>query len=312
MNLLFIDNIKIGTASLGCTAAILKTDYVEVVDCTVNPPTAVINANQISGCTPLNINYTDGSLALPDSATSWLWNFGDATFSTSQHPGSHVYNTTGTYFVSMEACNDGGCTTDYLTVTALGPSAYGSFTDTICANSMYTLPSGTDVFGPGVYSDTIAGFLCDSIITATLVSPTGATYQGLYGASFTDYYQVNPLTGVFTDTFTANPSSLGWTNASFTVHQQSAVLYWISEQLELNSLNLVTGIQSSMASDIGTLPFFWGLRYYDGYLYTLTRAVDNDKMLVRIDPSTGNLDGGFTGIEINATASYELSFGSSR
>ena len=121
MYLLSIDNIRVGTASPGCSASITKTDFVEVVDCSVIPPTAVLNADVTSGCNPLTVTFTDGTTA-GDPPTSWWWNFGDGTFSLLQNPPPHVYSAVGSYFVIFEACNTGGCTQDTITITVGDPA----------------------------------------------------------------------------------------------------------------------------------------------------------------------------------------------
>jgi PKD repeat protein len=120
MFLLTIDNIRVGTATPGCSATLLKTDFVEVVDCTVIPPTAVLNASPASGCNPLTVTFTDAT-TVGDPATSWLWNFGDGTFSTLQNPPPHAY-TSGSYYVIFEACNAGGCTQDTITIFVGDPA----------------------------------------------------------------------------------------------------------------------------------------------------------------------------------------------
>lgn len=112
---LLIDNIRIGTIGQGCTNSEQKLDFVEVVDCTVVPPTADLQAAPIVGCYPLSVTFTDNS-TLGDPPTSWLWNFGDGTFSTMQNPPVHSYSSPGFYYVIFQACNSGGCDIDTLTV----------------------------------------------------------------------------------------------------------------------------------------------------------------------------------------------------
>ena len=137
--LLTIDNIRVGTATAGCSATLTKTDFVEIVDCTVIPPTAVLSADVTSGCAPLTVTFTDNT-TVGDPATSWLWSFGDATFSTLQNPPPHLYTAAGTYFVSFEACNGGGCTTDFVTITVGNPPTISNIAavDPSCAG-----PDGT-------------------------------------------------------------------------------------------------------------------------------------------------------------------------
>lgn len=54
------------------------------------------------------VQFTDTSTGTP---TSWLWNFGDSTTSTSQNP-TKTYSTPGTYTVSLQATNAGGSDTE--------------------------------------------------------------------------------------------------------------------------------------------------------------------------------------------------------
>ncbi|MCB0401102.1 MAG: PKD domain-containing protein, partial [Flavobacteriales bacterium] len=141
--LLYIDNIRVGTIGPGCTSTVTKTDFVEIVNCTINPPQADLNATDSTGCAPLTITFTDNT-SLGDPATSWLWNFGDGNFSTLQNPPAHTYTTPGTYFVSFQACNAGGCTTDYLTVTVGNAVTSNAGTDqTLCGGTTATL-AGND------------------------------------------------------------------------------------------------------------------------------------------------------------------------
>ncbi|MDX2359167.1 MAG: PKD domain-containing protein [Crocinitomicaceae bacterium] len=121
MNLLAIDNIRIGTADPGCTNSVLYTDYVEIIDCTTLPPVTVLSADVTAGCNPVTVTFTDAT-TVGDPATSWLWNFGDASFSTLQNPPPHLYATAGSYFVIFESCNAGGCTQDTITILVGDPA----------------------------------------------------------------------------------------------------------------------------------------------------------------------------------------------
>jgi len=69
--------------------------------------------------TPANttVNFTDLSSNMP---TSWLWNFGDGTFTNLQNPG-HRYSSTGTFDVVLICSNSQGSDTNsktgYITIT---------------------------------------------------------------------------------------------------------------------------------------------------------------------------------------------------
>lgn len=87
------------------------------------PPVADFVGNPTSGEAPLTVYFTDQST---NSPTSWSWTFGDGGTATVQNP-SHGYTSGGSYTVSLEACNSGGCDTetkpDYITVTVPQPPA---------------------------------------------------------------------------------------------------------------------------------------------------------------------------------------------
>lgn len=69
------------------------------------PPVANFVGAPSSGYTPLVVQFTDQSTHSP---TSWLWDFGDGTpTSTLQNP-SHTYGSAGTYSVSLTATNAHG------------------------------------------------------------------------------------------------------------------------------------------------------------------------------------------------------------
>ncbi|RKX21698.1 MAG: hypothetical protein DRP35_03670, partial [Candidatus Zixiibacteriota bacterium] len=86
-------------------------------------PTADFVGTPTSGNVPLTVNFTDLSTGAPDT---WAWTFGDGGTSTAQNP-SYVYNTVGTYTVTLTVTNtygsDVATKTDYITVTEAGSNA---------------------------------------------------------------------------------------------------------------------------------------------------------------------------------------------
>ncbi|PCI98398.1 MAG: hypothetical protein COB15_06190, partial [Flavobacteriales bacterium] len=171
--ILSIDDIWVGTTGPGCTATITKTDFVEIINCTVLPPVADLNATDSTGCAPLTITFTDATVS-GDPATSWLWNFGDGNFSTSQNPPTHVYTVPNTYFVSFQACNSGGCTTDYITVlVGTGVTAIAGAAQNICGTTA-TLAGNDPAPDTGLWS-VLAG-------TGSVTTPT-AFNSGVTGLS---------------------------------------------------------------------------------------------------------------------------------
>ncbi len=194
--LLSIDNIRVGTLGQGCSNTEQKIDFVEIIDCTVRPPSAALNATPTAGCAPLDVQFTDATTA-GDAATSWVWNFGDGTFSTLQNPPLHTYTAAGSYFVIFQACNSGGCSTDTITIfVGSGVTANAGLNQAICADQttltandpspgtgLWTIVSGSGTFanatqfnstvsnlGPGnnVFEWTITGSGCVSSAQVTI------------------------------------------------------------------------------------------------------------------------------------------------
>src|SRR5690606_37310182 len=88
------------------------------------PPVADFVANVTAGTPPLTVLCTDTSRNAP---TSWLWDFGDGSTSTLQHP-EHTYANAGTFSVSLNATNRYGTGTlirdGYITAqTVIAPVA---------------------------------------------------------------------------------------------------------------------------------------------------------------------------------------------
>jgi PGF-pre-PGF domain-containing protein len=74
-----------------------KDDYITAG----NGPKASFTASPLEGEAPLTVKFTDTSTG---SVTSWLWEFGDGSTSTSKNP-SHKYSAAGTYSVKLTVTN---------------------------------------------------------------------------------------------------------------------------------------------------------------------------------------------------------------
>jgi gliding motility-associated-like protein len=74
-------------------------------------PEVNIQADTLSGCPPLTVNFTDISTMPVDPIDTWYWDFGDGNYSTEQDP-THEYNESGLYDVSLIVTTTEGCTSD--------------------------------------------------------------------------------------------------------------------------------------------------------------------------------------------------------
>lgn len=81
-----------------------KSGYIRIAPLA---PVADFSASPSAGLTPLTVNFQDLSSGV---ITSWLWNFGDGTTSTAQHP-PHVYTAAGIFTVSLTVTGPGGSDT---------------------------------------------------------------------------------------------------------------------------------------------------------------------------------------------------------
>lgn len=102
----------------GCVGEVTKLDIIEIVDCSVNAPLAGFRQSPDSICVGNTVAFVDTTQGVPDTATTWQWDFGDGNFSLSRNP-THTYNTPGTFIVRLVAGNAGGTDTAYYSMLVL-------------------------------------------------------------------------------------------------------------------------------------------------------------------------------------------------
>ncbi|MEP7279847.1 MAG: PKD domain-containing protein [Bacteroidota bacterium] len=152
------------TNNNGCTDTLHQQDYINII-----PAEVQIVGLPLSGCAPLvfDPSYTVKSIV---PIASYLWDFGDGTSSASEHP-VHVYNTPGTYNVSLIYTTTEGCmgTIKYPKAVQAGQKPFASFT----AN-----PTNTCASTPVVFTDNAGGSITNWLwnfgdgITDTARNPT--------------------------------------------------------------------------------------------------------------------------------------------
>lgn len=77
----------------------------------------------------LTVHFSDSSTSA-HTITTWLWDFGDGTTSTSQNP-SHTYAHDGTYLVCLTIHDNHGCSNQschHITVNAIATPCHAAFT----------------------------------------------------------------------------------------------------------------------------------------------------------------------------------------
>ncbi|MBL7701192.1 MAG: PKD domain-containing protein [Ferruginibacter sp.] len=96
--------LRVTTAS-GCSKTLSRNNYIHAS----NGVTANFTNTTPTGCSlPVTINFTNTSTG--PGTLSYLWDFGDGFTSTVQHP-THVYNTQGSFNVSLRVTSSTGCIT---------------------------------------------------------------------------------------------------------------------------------------------------------------------------------------------------------
>jgi PGF-pre-PGF domain-containing protein len=261
------------------------TDYITVVS---SPPAAsFIFEKGVYDTEQVLVTFTDRSTGDP---TSWLWDFGDGTTATAQHP-VHTYRSPGTYTVIMTASNAGGEDTmkmeDSIIVLTVAPSAnftvdttggpapltvqfndastggptswLWSFGDGATGTAEHPVHTYT---APGVYTVnlTVTNTAGSNTMVATdLINVT----QPLPVASFTSDRTggLVPLTVRFNDTSTGSPTSWLWSfgdgatdTAEHPVHTYTAPGVYTVGLNATNAVGTGTTEQTDYLTVVAALP----------------------------------------------------------
>lgn len=86
----------------GCRDTLTRAQYLRF-----QPPNVDFTIDNDQGCTGLPVTFTDLSSS-DTTLVNWAWDFGDGGTSTQQHP-VYIYNSPGTYTVSLTATNQINC-----------------------------------------------------------------------------------------------------------------------------------------------------------------------------------------------------------
>ena len=181
------------TSNTGSKGTISKTIVVN------NKPIVQFDGDNLSGCSPLNVNFND--LSTTDNGSTYYWDFGDYIISADQSP-SHTFLSSRSYTIKEVVTAPGGCKdslikTSYVTVLNAPVTDFSmsngcvntviSFTDkssivanniiswswTFGDNSTSSLQNPTHIYSTnGSYTVTLTtttNFGCQSTSTKTLI-----------------------------------------------------------------------------------------------------------------------------------------------
>ncbi len=131
-----IYTVRLTAYSTGDSSVITTTIFIASVI-----PTASFNVSGSGSVAPVNIGFTNTST----NGSTYFWDFGDNTTSTSKNP-SHAYYNGGFYLVKLVVTNLSGSSTTYKLVNV--GDAYTSATITQVVISNYPLTDGGSTWDP--------------------------------------------------------------------------------------------------------------------------------------------------------------------
>jgi hypothetical protein len=182
------------------------------------PPVLAFSSDTLNTCTPGTIHFNDNSTSTnpSDPITSWSWNFGDGTISSSENP-SHVFNNAGTFSVILTVTTDGGCTSNSISspivVHAYPSPAAGFNVNKTDLDIPYDVLHCTNLSNGAVYYDWSFGdgSFSHDVNPAYLYTNSGQYHVQLiatnfYGCRDTAYTDVSTHADiVFPNAFTPDP-----------------------------------------------------------------------------------------------------------
>lgn len=215
------------TTNMGCADSVAHIIIIE------SNPIVKFGADNLLGCTPLSINFSDSTIT--SGGSTYYWDFGDTNISSLQHP-SHTYLNSGFYTVKQVVTTSAGCKdslvkTSYITIhdapIANFPSSNSCAGATINFMDSSTISSGSITawswnWGDGnssmqqhpVYSYSIVGTYTVTLRVTSGRGCSDSISKGIiiedkpvvkFGAS--DISGCVPLTVYFTDSSATSPGS---------------------------------------------------------------------------------------------------------
>ncbi|MBL4755926.1 MAG: PKD domain-containing protein [Flavobacteriales bacterium] len=132
--------------------SVAKVNYITVLE----SPVPNFTSNITNGCS-LTVQFADSSSPGSSLITSWFWDFGDGSSSTTQNP-AHTYSTAGSYYVGLTVNNSEGCSNTLLingyAAVSEGPQVgFTSITQTGCSIPLTVNFSDSSVQGSSTITE---------------------------------------------------------------------------------------------------------------------------------------------------------------
>ncbi|HEX6181153.1 MAG TPA: PKD domain-containing protein, partial [Chitinophagaceae bacterium] len=138
--------VKLVVSNGSRSDSVVKTAYITVHQA----PTLNFSSSDTTGCFPLIVQFNDLSLAGDGAISSWLWDFGDGSIDTVQHP-QHTYDAMGNFNISLQVKNSRGC------VGTLTKMKYIKLTEGVKAEFNFNAPNNCRPPTPVTFTSTSTG-----------------------------------------------------------------------------------------------------------------------------------------------------------
>jgi gliding motility-associated-like protein len=137
-----LSTVLTATGTHGCTSTANGSSAIQ-------RPTALFSIDTAQGCAPLIVHFTSKSRS-NEAITSYKWNFGDGTDTTTTTANAkHTYTTVGTYLANLIIANSAGCKdTSYNITIKTGKLPTPAFTlsnNNVCSSEPVTITNTTPV-----------------------------------------------------------------------------------------------------------------------------------------------------------------------
>ena len=200
----FTVTLSVASTISPCPATLSQTVNVRTT------PSAAFTPEPVSGCIPLNVQFTNGSTA----SDFYQWSFGDGNTIGTSDP-LHTYTTAGTFSIQLVAENLNGCTDTATTYVVAFPLPVSAFT---MANSQSCDPTTNLQLNNASTGEVSHGWDLGNGTSSVLNNPV-ATYTepGTYTITLTVSNQYG-CTDVSTDEFVVYPTPV----AQFVPESQQA------------------------------------------------------------------------------------------
>ncbi len=134
------------TSNTGSKGTITKTVIVN------NKPIVQFDGDNLSGCSPLTVNFSD--LSTSDTGSSYFWDFGDYIISADQSP-THTFLSSRAYTIKEVVTAPGGCKDSLIKtsyVTVLNAPVTDFSTSSGCVNTVISFTDQSSVIASNIIS----------------------------------------------------------------------------------------------------------------------------------------------------------------